>query len=120
VGGIGGTATWKLGPWPIHPTAVQTREELIRAFEYLSVLLLGPAARHWHHLAIAASLGRSSGATVSARRWGDGSAERRQAAQQLATLYERARYAPPAEPLPEAALATARRDLCLLAGVHLS
>ena len=40
-----------------------------------------------------------------------------EAAEQLASLYERARYAPPGEPLPEAALATARRDLCLLAGV---
>jgi hypothetical protein len=116
----GGGSAWKLGPWPVQPTAVRTREELIRAFEYLSLLRLGPAARHWHHLAIASGLGRLSGDAVTATGWGYTSAERRQAALQLASLYERARYAPPGEPLPEAALATARRDLCLLAGVPLS
>jgi hypothetical protein len=35
----------------------------------------------------------------------------------LARLYERARYAPEAEPLTQQDLATARRDLCMLAGV---
>lgn len=124
--GLSGTAAWRLGPWPVQPSAVQTREELIRAFEYLSILLLGPAARHWHHWAIASNLGESaspSGARfkrTATSRLSDGSAERRRAAEQLASLYERARYAPPSEPLPEAALATARRDLCLLAGVSLS
>ena len=33
---------------------VADREELIRAFEYLSLLRLGEPARHWHHRAIAA------------------------------------------------------------------
>ena len=113
-------SAWKLGPWPVDPTAVRTREEWIRAFEYLSVLRLGPAARHWHHLAIAAGLGRFSRKAVSTRGWGDASTERRRAAEQLAFLYERARYAPPGEPLPETALATAQRDLCLLAGVPVS
>jgi hypothetical protein len=117
---LGGADVWKLGPWPVQPAAVQTREELIRAFEYLSVLQLGPAARSWHHWAIASGLGRFSGKAVSTTRWGDGWERRRQAAEQLATLYERARYAPPEEPLPEAALATARQDLCLLAGVPVS
>jgi hypothetical protein len=111
---------WKLRPWPVHPTAVQTREQLIQAFEYLSVLRLGPAARNWHHWAIASGLGRSSGGAVSGHSWGDGPSERLRAAEQLASLYERARYAPLAEPLPEATLAMARRDLCLLAGVPLS
>jgi hypothetical protein len=111
---------WKLGPWPVDPKAVRTREELIRAFEYLSVLRLGPAARHWHHLAIAAGLGQFSRKAVSTRGWGDAWSERRRAAEQLAFLYERARYAPPGEPLPETALATAQRDLCLLAGVPVS
>lgn len=111
---------WKLGPWPVHPAAVRTREELIRAFEYLSLLRLGPAARHWHHLAIAAGLGQFARPAVAMRGWGDGSADRRRAAEQLAFLYERARYAPPGEPLSETALTTARRDLCLLAGVSAS
>jgi hypothetical protein len=117
---LGGPDVWKLGPWPVQPAAIQTREELIRAFEYLSVLQLGPAARSWHHWAIASGLGRVSGKAVSTTHWGDGWERRRQAAEQLATLYERARYAPPAELLPEAALATARQDLCLLAGVPVS
>src|SRR5262249_30247658 len=28
-------AGWRLGPWPVDPSQVTTREELIRAFEYL-------------------------------------------------------------------------------------
>jgi hypothetical protein len=115
-----GAGAWKLGPWPVHPTAVQTRDELIRAFEYLSVLHLGPAARHWHHLAIASGLGQLSSQVVSAGGRSGDSAERQRAADQLASLYEQARYAPPTEPLLEAALTTARRDLCLLAGVPVS
>jgi hypothetical protein len=94
-----------LGPWPVDPAAVRTRDELVRAFEYLSLLLLGPDARHWHHLEIAGRLG-SRGRTPEAPR----------AAEELAGLYEHARYAPPDEALPDAELAAARRDLCLLAG----
>jgi hypothetical protein len=144
-----GAGGWKLGPWPVRPTAVRTREELIRAFEYLSVLRLGPAARHWHHWAIASALGRTpapyplprgggesypfsplsrggegrvrGGGDAAPTRWRrEDSAVQRRSAEQLALLYERARYAPPEEPLPEAALAAARRDLCLLAGVPVS
>src|SRR5207302_10815329 len=115
--GVAGGDAWRLGPWPVQPTAVQTREELIQAFEYLSILRLGPVARHWHHWTISSGLSQSAGDAIPVRGQGNFSAERRQAAEQLALLYERARYAPPAESLPEAALATARRNLCLLAGV---
>jgi hypothetical protein len=118
--GAGGGAVWKLGPWPVDPATVQTRAELIQAFEYLSVLRLGPVARHWHHWTIASGLGQSSGDAISVIRRGNPPAERLRAAEQLALLYEQARYAPPTESLPEAALSTARRDLCLLAGVPLS
>jgi hypothetical protein len=111
------TSVWKLGPWPVDPAGVRTREELIRAFEYLSVLRLGPAARHWHHLAIAFGLGGSASHTAPLSGWGDPLAQRRQAAEELASLYEQARYAPPGDALSESALATARRNLCLLAGV---
>ena len=41
----------------------------------------------------------------------------RLAADELASFYERARYAPATDSLPEEALASARRSLCLLAGV---
>jgi hypothetical protein len=106
---------WKLGPWPVDPSGVRTREELIRAFEYLSLLRLGPAARHQNHRAIAFSLGASESGPVNG--WGDPLAERHQAAKELASLYEQARYAPPGDVLSQAALDRARRDLCLLAGV---
>jgi hypothetical protein len=82
--------------------ARQTREELVRAFEHLSLLRLGRDAVHWNHVEIAGRLGEG---------------DRRRTAEQLAGLYEKARYAPASDPLPDAAIATARRDLCLLAGV---
>jgi hypothetical protein len=95
---------WQLGPWPVAPGAVASRTDLVRAFEYLSLLLLGRRARNWNHRAIAAQMGGELD-------------ERRRAATQLATLYERARYAPDDESLPEETVAEFRRDLCLLAGV---
>jgi hypothetical protein len=98
-------AGWRLGPWPIHPAAVRTRGDLVRAFEYLSLLLLGRTALTWNHLEIAARLST------------DPQASQGNAAARLAYLYEQARYAPPAEVLPDAELAAARRHLCLLAGV---
>jgi hypothetical protein len=100
-------AAWKLGPWPVDPAAVASRQELIQAFEYLSLLRFGQAAFAWNHLEIAAHLGEGEGGSE---------AERRSAAGRLAALYERARYAPPDGPLPDADLALARRDLCFLAG----
>jgi len=103
-----GKVGWRLGPWPTNPAHVTTREDLIRAFEYVSLLRLGPNARHWNHREIAAALG-----VENDRRY-DG---RYEAAEQLASLYEQARYAPPEEALSDAALAAARRNLCFLAGV---
>jgi hypothetical protein len=107
-GTVGAAESWKLGPWPVNPAAVRTREEMVKAFEYLSLLLLGPGARHRNHLEIAADL---SGDKRHA------SVDRHVAAQHLAALYERARYAPPNESLPETELPAARRYLCYLAGV---
>ncbi|MBY0459906.1 MAG: hypothetical protein K2V38_21515, partial [Gemmataceae bacterium] len=34
-----------LGPWPLDPRAINTREDIVKAFEYLSVLICGPAAK---------------------------------------------------------------------------
>jgi len=99
-----GNGGWRLGPWPVRPEAVRTREELVRAFEYLALLLLGPASRSCNHRDIAAGLGAEDDT-------------RRAAAERLADLYEQARYAPPDEELPESNLAAARADLSLLAGV---
>jgi hypothetical protein len=98
------SAESKLGPWPVAPDAVSTRADLVRAFEYLSVLRLGTAARTWNHREIAARLGAEA-------------PQRRQAAEELASVYEHARYAPEHEPLPDETLSAARRALCFLAGV---
>jgi hypothetical protein len=97
---------WKLGPWPVRPEAVATRAQLVSAFEYLALLCLGPVALACNHLDLAARLNAREGTDV----------EKRRAAEQLADLYEQARYAPGDEPLPREALEAARRDLCLLAG----
>jgi hypothetical protein len=87
----------------VQPAAVGTRYDLVRAFEYLALLRLGPAARHQNHLEIAAALGAAD-------------AGRRGAAERLASLYEQARYAPRDEDLPAVDLALARAALSLLAG----
>jgi hypothetical protein len=118
---------WRPGPWPVNPAAVATREELIRAFEYLSLLRLGRAARTWNHRTIARQL-----ATPSAGNFGAAGSrgaflgeigpmpEIDPGVRALADVYEQARYAPLADELPPAALAAARTELCLLAGVSAS
>lgn len=106
-----GAGGWRLGGWPVAPGAVSTPEELIQAFEYLSLLRLGPRARSWNHRHIAAALEGMQG---------DPDLRRRQAARHLAALYERARYVPRREPLTEADLVSARGELALLAGVPAS
>ncbi len=93
-----------LGPWPIDPRAINTREDVVKAFEYLSVMICGPAARTWTHSTIAEEL------AVLARTHGE-------TATKLARLYELARYAPLDEPLTRAELLEARRLVCDLAGV---
>jgi hypothetical protein len=100
-------AGWRLGPWPVNPAQVSTSEQLIRAFEYLAVLLLGRGARHRNHRQIAAGLKATAGAEGMAKR---------DAAEELTAIYEQARYAPLTEPLDGNQLAAARRDLILLAG----
>jgi hypothetical protein len=93
------------GPWPVDPRSVNDRESLVRAFEFLSVLLCGDSARVWNHRTIAAALrARVAGADA--------------VAEELAGLYEVARYTPATEPLPPDALPAARRCLCHLAGVN--
>jgi hypothetical protein len=97
--------SWRLGPWPVRPNQVQTRGDLVRAFEYLAFLLIGPAARPRNHIDLADGLA------------GQDTDQRRAAADRLARLYERARYAPEIESLPDAELHAARHDLAFLAGV---
>ncbi len=96
---------WQPGPWPIAPGAVSTRGDLVRAFEYLALLCVGPAALTCNHRELAQRLAS------------DANGEHRRAADELADLYERARYTPDNESLVAEDLAAARHDLCLLAGV---
>ncbi len=103
---------WRLGPWPIAPDQVATRGELIRAFEYLALLLLGPSARSQHHHELAQQIGGPA----------SDSPERREAVERLTRLYEQARYAPEQAdaniPLPQDEQAFARQALCMLAGLN--
>jgi hypothetical protein len=98
---------WRLGPWPVAPSHVSTRGELIVAFEYLALKVLGLDARTRNHLDLAAELGGRPSADPI----------RQRAAARLARLYEHARYAPPDEALDQREMADARHDLCCLAGV---
>jgi hypothetical protein len=99
---------WRLGNWPVSPENVLTREDLIRAFEYLALLRLGPEAGTHHHRDLADRL---------AEREGGDPARSRQAADLLAWLYEQARYAPADGPLSSEEIVEARHALRFLAGV---
>jgi hypothetical protein len=103
---------------------------VVQAFEYLALLNLGPAARAWNHRMLAEQLALEGrrGLATNAKGWlGRRRAlelgvlpvpgERRLLAQELASIYEQARYSPPADSLPEDAVVRARRDLCRFAGV---
>jgi hypothetical protein len=104
----GSGPAWRVGPWPVTPGAVATRGDLVRAFEHLALLCLGPAARTCNHRELADRLGSEA------------DPRSRLAARELAGLYERARYTPDDEPLADDDLAAARHDLSLLAGAAAS
>jgi hypothetical protein len=93
-----------LGPWPIDPRRINTREDVVKAFEYLSVLICGMAARNWTHNTIAGALA-------------DLATTHGETAVMLARLYELARYAPLDEPLSHYELMETRELVCGLAGV---
>ncbi len=96
----------RLGPWPVRPEDVRSPDDLIRAFEYLSLLRIGFEAQSWNHHQIAAALAPEPAKS-----------EQTHAARALAGAYEQVRYAPPQHLLSAAELEAARRHLCLLAGV---
>lgn len=93
-----------LGPWTIDPRNVTDRETLVRAFEYISVLICGDGARVWNHQTIADAFRQNvHGAAPFA--------------DPLARLYALARYSPVNEPIAPADIAEARGYLCRLAEV---
>ena len=93
-----------LGPWPVDPRAIRSRDDLVKAFEYLSVLTIGGPARHYHHGTIAAELDRLLPDA------GD-------LPQEVARHYMLARYGPSGAEIDADDLAAARASLCRLAGV---
>ncbi|MBA4189967.1 MAG: hypothetical protein C0467_18435 [Planctomycetaceae bacterium] len=93
-----------VGAWPVDPRSISTREDVVKAFEYLSVLICGPSAKNWTHSTIATTL--ADLATTHER-----------TAMMLARLYELARYAPLDEALTHNELVESRKLVCSLAGV---
>ncbi len=108
------------GPWPVDPAGVATRTQLIQAFDYLALLLLGDEVRTWNHLAVARKLGEQKlgEQKLGEHNLGEGAEPtRRGAARALAQLYELARYTPgDDDALPPEVQAAARRHLVHLAG----
>src|SRR5262249_28151790 len=51
---------WRLGPWPVAPSMVRTRDDVVKAFEYLALLRLGKQAGAANHLDIASKLGTTA------------------------------------------------------------
>jgi len=93
-----------LGAWPVDPRRINTREDVVKAFEYLSVMICGMSAKTWTHTTIADALAELA-------------ATHGETAIMLARLYELARYAPLDEPLTHDELMEARELVCGLAGV---
>jgi hypothetical protein len=93
-----------LGPWPVDPAQVATRAELVRAFDYLALLVLGSPARTWHHRAVAQALAERDASIADI-------------AHQLAALYEEARYTDGVDALPDDQRDRARLALAQLAGI---
>lgn len=94
-----------MGPLAIE--AIHTREQVVQAFERLSLRLLGRKAKTQHHRDLAHGIGHQTDADPTERRhWADA----------LADVYEQARYAPPGEDLSANQLEQARRCLRRLTG----
>jgi hypothetical protein len=91
-------------PEGIDFDAIRTREQLVWAFDSVSLDQCGEVARSWNHRVIADQLGETRPAVADP-------------AVELAGLYERARYAPLDEDLAPGEFADARRDLRVVAGV---
>jgi hypothetical protein len=105
--GTGDAGDWRLGPWPVPPGSIATRQDLVHAFEYVALLCLGPQASTCHHRELAGRLAEQDADNPT----------RRQSVELLAWLYEQARYAPAGETLSPEELTDARHALCYLAGV---
>jgi len=97
-------ATVGAGKTGIDFDSVRTREQLVCAFDHVSLDQMGEEARAWNHRVIADQFAETRPAHA-------------EPADQLAGLYERARYAPLDEDLTSTEFSDARRDLRVIAGV---
>jgi len=84
--------------------AIRTRDQLVHAFDHISLDQIGDDARTWNHRVIADQFAEVKPAHA-------------EPADQLAGLYERARYAPLDEDLTAGEFSDARRDLRVIAEV---
>jgi hypothetical protein len=84
--------------------SIRTREALVHAFDHVSLDQIGAEARPWNHRVIAEQIATARPAQA-------------EPADELAGLYERARYAPDDEDLSAGEFVSARRDLRVIAGV---
>jgi uncharacterized membrane protein YgcG len=84
--------------------SIRTREQLVHAFDHVSLDRIGDDARTWNHRVIADQFAEAKPAHA-------------EPADQLAGLYERARYAPHDEDLSAGEFSDARRDLRVIAEV---
>ena len=84
--------------------SIRTREQLVHAFDHVSLDQMGEDARTWNHRVIADQFAETRPAHA-------------EPAEQVAALYERARYAPLDEDLSAGEFSDARRDLRVIAGV---
>ena len=89
--------------WPVDPLQVNSREDVVKAFEFLSISKCGDVAMNWHHLQIADRMGINE-------------PSHKDAANLLARLYEKARYAPANEQFDDLDIAEARARFSQLAG----
>jgi hypothetical protein len=87
----------------IDPQTIRTREDLVKAFDSLSVAKCGTDAANWNHRQIAQELG-----SKHPDRW--------DAVDRLAGLYEKARYAPVHDLFTEVEVADARARLTQIVG----
>jgi hypothetical protein len=91
-------------PGAIDFDSIRSREQLVNVFNAVSLEQCGEDARNWNHRVIADRFKEVKPAVADP-------------ANEVAGLYERARYAPTDEDLSTGEFADARRDLRALAGV---
>ncbi|MBS0202839.1 MAG: DUF4129 domain-containing protein [Planctomycetes bacterium] len=83
---------------PIHPTEIRTRRDVVRAFHQFALRPLTPVADWWTHRQVAQQVASSTPALEPA-------------IQQLAEIYEQARYLPEETEFTPDQIGTARRAL---------